>query len=371
MFFEKVKFRYCELPIKVGSIIEMYMIEGKYTRFKLIEKIGGGSTGTVYLIEENVSKSNNPRYLDNKKKYVIKISEQSQKMNLRYELEVMYHMSTKYGIDLSYKPLFYGNFADNIIYGIIFPYVGKYNLDTVFNNNLIIPFTQNILIIKQLLSQLKSLKNMVHGDFKPSNIILDIGQNNVITTIIDYGLTVDINTSPEIYSTNYITSPESLLTHKYKYLVPEYQIDISKHDYCGLFFSVLNLFYTHNFYQIIVKYFKKYYKVDYDSLGKQDGLYYYIYFWYKSFYSDIDSLPNEYYKKMIIDMEKTYPKLTNYNYYSFDWFYADVICIYLDPKKFNKEKISSFKDFLIKICHFDPNKRATIDELEQHPFLSI
>ena len=77
-------------------------------------------------------------------------------------------------------------------------YLLKYNYKKKFNDN-----------------------KLIHCDLKTSNIVIDIRSNEEMkdvlnATIIDFGLLKESDDKYDIVSTNFITSPESLLTiHKY------------------------------------------------------------------------------------------------------------------------------------------------------------
>ena len=74
--------------------------------------------------------------------------------------------------------------------------------------------------------------------------------------------------------------------------------------------------------------------------------------------------------KNIKQFEINYPNISTKQFYDFDKFFKNYIEPNIDYSVFNTKNLGEFKDFLINICHFDPNKRASLKELLIHPFLS-
>ena len=173
--------------------------------------LGDGTVGDVYLLEAF-----------NKKEYIIKISKSCCKKDLINELEIFHKHLKKNIINHKIFPIFYGNFDDSDNFGIIYPYLGQYNFEKfkIYHKNKL-SFINNIYIIKQIIEQLISFDNIIHCDLKSSNIIIDIKEDFLIATITDLGLSNLIIPNKIVLSTNYITSPESLLTLPdfYKYIV--------------------------------------------------------------------------------------------------------------------------------------------------------
>ena len=226
--------------------------------YKIESHLGHGTIGNVYL-------------LDNKK-YVIKISKKECEDELIYELEMFKNKLKKNNENERIFPIFYGNFKNSKKFGIVYNYLGKYNFDDFkLKHYNLLSFKNNITIIKQIITQLISFDNIIHCDLKSSNIIIDIKANSLLATIIDLGLSSLVIPDRKVLSTNYITSPESLLTLKeyYKCVVNQDDLSMKKHDYFGLFTFVLNLFSKENYWYILNKYLTKDKKINQDFLLEQ------------------------------------------------------------------------------------------------------
>ena len=101
--------------------------------------------------------------LDNKK-CVIKVSKKSCKKDLIYELKIFKYLKNN-EINNNIFPIFYGDIEGTEKFGIIYPFLGKYNFDNFkiqFINKL--SFNDNIDIINQIIIQLISFDNVIHCD---------------------------------------------------------------------------------------------------------------------------------------------------------------------------------------------------------------
>ena len=80
--------------------------------------------------------------------------------------------------------------------------------------------------------------------------------NNIFATVIDFGLAREDTSTSNVISTNYITSPESLLTisNFSECLINNQDLQLDKHDYFGLFSIILNLFINKSFWGLFSKY---------------------------------------------------------------------------------------------------------------------
>jgi serine/threonine protein kinase len=319
------------------SMDKLTMIHNNKTyKYNILNMLGEGSAGCVYLLEYN------------NKYAVIKISNDHDYV-LIDEVRAITYQFKKNNIVHKYYPLYHGKIINLNAYGIIYPYLGFYNLKSINKLSYKIEYKQKILIIRQIIEQLKSLNNIIHCDIKSENIVIDIKNYGIIATIIDFGLIKEkINT---LCSVSYITSPESLLTIKeYNDLVTD-PIDVTKHDYYGLFSIVIDLFSKKSMWRNFVEYFV--------SIGLTNDTFElsFVYCWYRFFYNSIDELPNETYKKLINKLEtNTIDK--KLDFVSFD--------VFVDSLNFENEHI---KDFLKKLIHFNPDERPSLDDLLNHPFL--
>lgn len=363
----KVNFKLEGFNIDSTNIINNHIIlfsNDLSIKYKIINYLGKGTVGQVYMLEPVIFYTN--------KKYVIKISKLDCQEDLKKEVESMEYYFKKYNIKHVFYPLFWGNFNNLNAVGIIYPYLGFYNLEKIKKICYKINWENNIKIINQLINQLINLKNIIHGDLKSSNVVIDFIQNNITASIIDFGLIKHKKSKKNIISTNYITSPESLLSlNKYSNCIDYIDsVDFSKHDYYGLFTIILDLFLKDSYWAIINSYIVDQLKINSNYIIKHEAIDIFGYTFYKFFYNNHQDLPHDIYKKLIYKIEITYPIISSKQFYYFDKFYKLYIEPNIDYTIFNTKYLIHFKDFLIKICHFDPKKRSELEDLLCHPFLS-
>jgi serine/threonine protein kinase len=334
-------------------------------KYKITNYLGKGSVGQVYMLE--------PINFSTDKKYIIKISKSECQKNLIKEVELVEKYFNRDKIKHNSYPIFWGEFDNLTAIGVIYQYLGFYNLEKIKKNNYKIKWENNIKIIIQIINQLIMFTNIIHGDLKASNIVIDNINNDIIATIIDFGLIKKKNSKKNIISTNYITSPESLLSlDKYSENI-DYNdlIDFSKHDYYGLYTIILNLFLKNGYWPIINYYLVNQVKISSFYIIKQEAIDIFTYMYYKFFYNNCQDLPNDIYRKLIYNIELDHPLISTKQFYNFDNFYKLYIEPNIDYTIFNIDYLPYFKDFLIKICNFDPSKRAELNELLTHPFLQL
>jgi serine/threonine protein kinase len=333
-------------------------------KYKIVNYLGKGTVGQVYMLV--------PVNFLTDKKYVIKISKSECQEDLKREVGSVEHYFNKYGIKHNSYPIYWGSFDNLNAIGVIYPYLGFYNLEKIKKIQYKINWENNIKIIIQLINQLINLKNIIHGDLKASNVVVDIVKNNMVVTIIDFGLIKKKNSKKNIISTNYITSPESLLSlDKYSKCVDNDEIvDFSKHDYYGLYTIILNLFIKEGYWSVINSYLVNQVKINSSYIMNHEAIDVFGYTFYKFFYNNHQDLPDDIYKKLIYKIEINYPTISSKQFYDFDKFYKLYIEPNIDYTIFNIKYLAYFKDFLIKICHFDPKKREELDNLLTHPFLN-
>ncbi len=357
-FIEKVDFLIKDFDINstniINSKLELFTETNNIvSSFKITNFLGKGTIGQVYLIENE------------HKKYVIKISNDKCHNDLFNELDLIRTYFSKGKIVHKAYPIYFGNFINLNAFAIIYQYLGFYNLEKIKSINYKITFNYNRSIIKQLILQLTNFSTIIHGDLKPSNVVIDIVNNDIIATIIDFGLIREKNGISGLISTNYITSPESLLTlEKYKkYHDPIDTIDMSKHDYYGLFCICINLFVKNNYWKILSSYINNFIKIDNVNLMNHSSIEIFVYVWYRFYYSSINELPNITFQNLIRHIEKKHKTIKNKTFYSFELFYEQFVVPYLDPTLINVKYIFLFMEFLKKISHFDPNQRSELNSL--------
>jgi serine/threonine protein kinase len=332
----------------------------QYTRFKIIAYIGRGTTGQVYLLES---------IDDNKTKYVIKISNRNYCNSLIDEMKLIKYYFTKYNISHVSYPINCGHFKKQKAYGIIYPYFGFYSLEKIKTISYNIDINDKIKMIIQIINQLKSLTNVIHCDIKPSNIVIDTETNNA--TIIDFGL-IQPYTSNYLISTNYITSPESLLTldKYYDCVIHRDDKDLSKHDYFGLFSIIIHLFIKTSYWTILQLYLldKNYTS---NEIIKCNAYYIYVYNWYKFNYNTAGQIKNKSLYNIINKIEFIYPSIIDRDFTSFDDFFNKYIKPSMYESITDENIIIHFKSFIELLIKFDPVDRPSLDDLLTHPFLVI
>jgi serine/threonine protein kinase len=360
---KKVKLKLEGFSISSPKIINSKLVvsyKNYKIRYEIINYLGKGTVGQVYMLEPINS-------LD-KLKYVIKISNFDCEIDLQTEVESIEYCFEKYNIDHCSYPIYWGNFTNLNSVGVIYPYLGFYNLEKIKIINYKISWKNNISIIKQLIIQLIELKDIIHGDLKPSNIVINQNDDNLIASIIDFGLIKEKTSNKNIVSTNYITSPESLFSlDKHINCVRDEELDFSKHDYYGLYVIILNLFLNKGYWNIFSSYITLYLKINYKYLIKHEAIYLFIYIYYRFFYED--TYPSNSYECLINKICILYPKIRGIKYLNFNDFFMTYIKPNINYLIFESEYLDLFKDFLINICSFDYNKRLDLKELLEHPFL--
>lgn len=325
--------------------------------YKIIKFLGSGTNGNVYLIylyKDDI-------YIN---KFVIKIANPKNSNDLLDELLNISECFKNNNIKHSSYPLYYGTINNSEQLAIIYLYLGYYDLDYIKKTNNIISYDDNINIIQQILDQLKSLNNIIHCDLKPANIVIDIKPDTIVANIIDFGLVYDLSTKQPILSTSYITSPESLLTlDKYKNCInKDEKLDLSKHDYCGLFTIIVNLFIKKNIFEVIIDYLTIFCNIQFDNIKIDSGIHIFVYMWYKFSYSSNKEIKNKSLFNLINNIEKNYPYILTVNFLNFNDFFNDFILLDLNYN-LKKDTIISLKKILKEIIHFESVYRPTIDEL--------
>ena len=346
----------------INSKLLIYNNKSQIT-FKIINFLGKGTVGQVYLLEQ---------LSDSNKNYVIKISNSECQKDLQREVRKVIKFFTEGNIEHKAYPKYYGDFDNLNAYGVIYPYLGFYNLDKIKSINYDISWAYNIMIIKQLIKQVHSFNNIIHGDLKPPNVVINVC-DTIEATIVDFGLIKKKDDKYGIISTNYVSSPESLLTlEEYNKFKDKYEtIDYSKHDYFGLYCIIVNLFVKSSYWSVLSKYVTNVFKVSNSNLLEHEAVLLFTYVWYRFFYTDINQLPNQSFKNLLDYIETKLVKSSNKNkFLTWDEFFDDYIIRSLDRTSFNFNYIELFRDFLKKLIHFDSSKRIDLSELLNHSFLN-
>lgn len=365
----KVKFNLIDFTVDSKKIIDLKLnitTDINTNNFIIKSYLGKGVMGQVYLIE-NINDEENENIFP-EKLYVLKISNEDSYTDLKEELVTIQNTFTKYKIKSEAYPLAYGKFENMEALGVLYNFIGYYNLEKIKKIDYKIDFETNIMIIRQIIEQLNSMKNIIHCDLKPANIVINTTDNIIKTTIIDYGLIKSINNF-DVISTNYITSPESLLTLR-SYGVKKIRVDLSKHDYFGLFVTVVNLFVKNSYWTIINKFLSVDNNFKDDYLLKDEARILYGYLWYRFNYDNIKQIPNKIMKQLIITIEKTLPEFLEKEFCNFDYFFTNYILPNINYDCIKKENINGLKLFLRELSYFCPEDRPSFKILLLHPFLN-
>ena len=369
-YIENINFKILDFNTKSKSIINSKLnIYNKNLeiKFKIINYLGKGTIGQVYLLE--------PYYgLDPRDLMVIKISNSDCIEDLEKEVNKVKKYFEEGRVVHRAYPRYYGYFENLNAFGAIYPYLGFYNLDKIKTINYQIGWAHNISIINQLIFQVKSFTNIIHGDLKPPNVVLDVRDNQALATIVDFGLIKKKIDKVGIISTNYVSSPESLLTlEEYRnHRDPYDYIDYSKHDYFGLFCICVHLFVKKSYWSVLSKYIIDVFGVSNTYLLEHKAVVLFIYAWYKFFYTSIDQLPSKSFINLIqyIEKSKVTPEILG-KFLTWGEFFDKYIASAIDPNTFNYNHIELFKDFLKQLIHFDSSKRSDLNELLKHNFLKL
>ena len=360
---KKVDFEITNFTVASTNIINTNLIvhhNKSYQIFKITNYIGKGTVGQVYLLESQ----------DKNIECVIKISNSECVDDLVEEVQLIQEYFSKNNIEHPSYPLFCGFFRNLKAFGIIYPYFGFYNLEKIKSINYKIDFTHNKQIIIQIINQLICLKNVIHCDLKPSNVVIKVENNNIIPTIIDFGLIKENKNNCHVISTNYITSPESLLTllNFSDCLVNPQDLFLDKHDYFGLFAIILNLFIGKTFWTLMVKYLTDI-NFNNDFLYKQSASIIFVYMWFRFSYKDKSEIINKSLFNVINKIELTHPNISSKKFLDYDKFFDDYVYYFFDSDTIKKSDLQDLKDFTKQIIQFDYTSRPKLTELLNHKFL--
>ena len=328
--------------------------------YKLINFLGKGTVGQVYLLESVIDK----------KRYVIKISNTGCCDELKTEVKLIKLYFNKEKIVHASYPIYAGTFTNMNSFGVIYPFLGYYNLDKLKKINYKIDFNNNVKIVRQLIDQLINFKNIIHGDLKPSNVVINV-TTCVTVTIIDFGLIKDSNDKNDIISTSFITSPESLLSLENFEDCLETDVIFNKHDYFGLFSIIVNLFVKTSYWEIIFNYLINHLNYDNKAIEKKKSTIIFVYIWYRFNYNTKEEIINKSLYKVIHKIETYYPHIKDKKYLNFDNFFEQHIRPKIIENMMNNKKINEFKDFLKNIIMFEPENRMKYTELLYHSFLTL
>jgi serine/threonine protein kinase len=344
----------------IGSYLKVHQNKNQII-FKIIKYIGKGSVGKVYMIES----------VDNLKVFVIKISNPYCEEDLINEIELIESYFEENKIIYPSYPVYYGFFKKLECVGAIYPFVGFYNLEKIKSIDYKIGFTHNIQIIKQLIDQMIGFKNILHCDIKSSNIVIDIKQHNITTTIIDFGLMKSKQSKNDIISTNYITSPESLLTnHPFNVcLVDIKDLNLEKHDYYGLFTVIINLFVKKSFWSYLYQYLIDL-NFNNEFIRTHESSSIYVYVWFKFFYKNKSYITNKSLFNLIEHIESIYQNISLKNFLDYDSFFEVYIINNINYNAINKLHITNLKNFTKLLIQFDSLYRPELSELKSDCFLN-
>jgi serine/threonine protein kinase len=337
------KIKYDEITKKY-SILKMYY-DKIIKVFKVISHLGDGTYGKVYLIQDI-----------NTEVFALKVSTIDSEDTIIDEVHNIHNLFKNNNVNHPYYPICYGRINNDIGVCVVYQYFGFYNLENIKN----ITLNESIFIIKELLKQLNNInKSIIHGDLKSSNVVLHDKTKEPM--IIDFGLTKSINDKNEVISTYYISSPESLLTlSEFKKCIDKIEeLDISKHDYIGLFTIIISMYTVQHFWTIAYNYLVNHVKIKNEYLNKDKAIIVFVYMWYKFNYINPTQIINKSLYNLILKIEDLYPNIKNKHFINFLDFYNLYIVSNL---KIDLDKDLLY-DFLSKIIKFEPENRPSIDDL--------
>ena len=359
---KKVEFEISNFTPISTNIINSHLLvhtDEEYETYKITNYLGRGTVGQVYLIESNGNIC------------VIKISNRNLMEDLIEEVELLVTYFSENKIIHPSYPLYYGYFKNLKAVGVIYPYFGFYNLEKIKSIDYNIGFAYNIQIIRQLIRQMQSFTNILHCDIKPSNVVISVRDNTIKATIIDFGLIKSVNLKDHVISTNYITSPESLLTlSEFSTCVKSLDdFSLEKHDYYGLFSIVINLFTRKTFWTVFSQYLID---LNFNSeyLHKQNASFIFVYVWYRFTYEKKSQIKNSSLLRVIEHIEKIYPNITSKKFLNYGDFFNEYVCYYIDSYTIDKNNLEELKNFTEQIIQFDYVDRPELTKLFQHKFLS-
>lgn len=360
---KKVDFEISNFTIASTNIIGTNLIiltEKSYIKYKIINYIGKGTVGQVYLLES---------YYDSSV-CVIKISNSQCMDDLVDEVQLTQTYFSKNNIIHPSYPKCCGFFKNLKAFGIIYPYFGFYNLEKIKFIDYKINFKNNKEIIKQIITQMSQFSNIIHCDLKPSNVVVDVENNIIKATVIDFGLIKEIGEPSNLISTSYITSPESLLTLKnfFECVDNTEPVQFDKHDYFGLFSIIINLFIGKTFWALLIKYLTDI-NFNNDFLHKQSASTVFVYMWYRFSYKEKSHIINKSLLNVINKIETIYPNISSKKFLDYDVFFDNYIKFFINLDTIEKTYLTDLKDFTKQIVKFDYSTRPNLEELSSHKFL--
>lgn len=338
------------------AYINVYYDEVKET-YKINNYLGKGTTGQVYLIS---------LLIDSNIRYVIKISNKDCKEDLLEEITAIKSYFNDDNILSKSAPKYYGYFINLNASGIIYPFLGYYNLDKIKEINYTIDYKNNISIIKQIIEQMIEYNNIIHCDLKACNVVVNLVNATFYASIVDFGLIRNCNdcNKKNVISTCYISSPESLLTLKeFSDCLVNKELYLNKHDYFGLASIILNLFVYKGFWKTLSKYLMNYSYLNQDLFMEDNAYILFVYCWYKFNYKSIDEIKDDNIKNVIIKIEKSHTDMIGKHYLLFDDFFDIYVIPNINYKTINTSQLSKIKEILKKLIKIESSERPDLKEV--------
>jgi serine/threonine protein kinase len=146
-------------------------------KYRLIEKIGNGSFGEVYIVKDRRTH----------KEYACKFEEKNDKQRLKHEVNI-YKILKKN--DIRYVPRIYSFYSMNESYAMVMKLLGKSLTDVLEDANGILDLGTVMKMGYDITHSMEKIHNtgIIHRDIKPDNFMFGCDENRSRLYVMDFGL---------------------------------------------------------------------------------------------------------------------------------------------------------------------------------------